>query len=91
MHQQIRNGSYSSGLKFFFTTGSQDEVMDRNNNGIIDSIDDTMGLIEELETIGYEQGKDIEYINFEDGKHDVPTWGRAMPLFLLWGWGMKNN
>ncbi|HVG41257.1 MAG TPA: alpha/beta hydrolase-fold protein, partial [Chitinophagaceae bacterium] len=43
MHHQIRNGKYYPGLKFFFTTGSQDEVMDRNNNGIIDSIDDTLG------------------------------------------------
>jgi len=89
MHQQIRGGTFYPGLKFFFSTGSQDEVMDRNNNGIIDSIDDTLALISELEQKGYEAKKDIEYINFEDGKHDVETWGRAMPLFLQWGWGSK--
>jgi hypothetical protein len=25
------------------------------------------------------------YLEFEDGRHDVPTWGRAMPEFLRWG------
>ena len=33
---------------------------------------------------------DIHYINYEDGKHDVKTWGRAMPAFLKWGWGEVN-
>jgi enterochelin esterase-like enzyme len=46
MHKLIRQGHYKPGLKFYFTTGSLDEKMDRNNNGIIDSIDDTLGLIE---------------------------------------------
>ena len=87
MHKQIREGKYHPWLKFYFTTGSLDEKMDRNNNGVIDSIDDTQGLIEELEKKGYQHGKDIVYVNYEDGKHDVVTWGRAMPEFLKWGWG----
>jgi hypothetical protein len=29
----------------------------------------------------------IEYLELEDGKHDVPTWGKAFPDFLKWGWG----
>ena len=49
IHQQIRNGSYYPWLKFFFQCGNMDETKDRNNNGIIDSIDDTMDLIKELE------------------------------------------
>ncbi len=85
MHQRVRQGKYQPHLKFFFTTGSLDETADRNNNGTIDSIDDTLGLMEELKQLGYSEGKDIHYINYEDGKHDVATWGRAMPLFLLWG------
>lgn len=91
MHAQIRSGTYRPSLRFFFTTGSLDETADRNNNGIIDSIDDTLGLIAELEKQGYRQKEDIEYINFDDGRHDVPTWGRGMPLFLKWAWGRKGN
>jgi enterochelin esterase-like enzyme len=86
MHQQIKNGKYHPGLKFFLTTGSLDETEDRNNNGIIDSIDDTLALINDLEKLGYQKGKDIVYINYEDGRHDVATWARAMPEFLKWGW-----
>jgi enterochelin esterase-like enzyme len=84
MHQQVRNGSYKPGLKFFFQCGNMDETMDRNNNGIIDSIDDTRDLIKELEAKGYKEGKDIYYLEMPDGRHDIPTWGRAMPEFLSW-------
>jgi enterochelin esterase-like enzyme len=85
MHQQIRKGHYAPWLKFFFQTGVLDETADRNNNGIIDSIDDTLSLMDELEKKGYQRGKDMVYLEFEDGRHDVPTWGRAMPEFLRWG------
>jgi len=87
MHQQIRNGKYQPGLRFYFTTGSMDETADRNNNGIIDSIDDTQDLIKDLNQLGYTTDYEVKYINYEDGKHDVQTWGRAMPGFLLWAWG----
>lgn len=87
MHQVIRNGKYHRGLKFFFQCGNMDETMDRNNNGIIDSIDDTLDIIKELEAKGYDREKDIEYLEMPDGRHDIATWGRAMPEFLKWGWG----
>lgn len=87
MHQQIRSGAYHPGLRFYFTTSSLDETADRNNNGVTDSIDDTLALIEELKAKGYNTQYDIKYINYEDGKHDIATWGKAMPEFLLWGWG----
>ena len=90
MHKQVREGIFKPGLKFYFTTGSLDEKMDRNHNGIIDSIDDTMGLIEELEKKGYDRENDIFYKNYENGRHDVFTWGKAMPDFLKWGWGIKR-
>lgn len=89
MHQLVRQGRYSAGLRFYFTTGSMDETADRNNNGIIDSIDDTLDLVAELKKKGYKEGSEIHYINYKDGKHDVATWGRAMPDFLLWGWSTE--
>jgi enterochelin esterase-like enzyme len=87
IHQEIRKGKYQSGLKFFFQCGNMDETMDRNNNGIIDSIDDTLDLITELERKGYNKQKDIFYLEMADGRHDISTWARAMPVFLKWGWG----
>ena len=87
IHQEIRRGNYSPWLKFFFQCGNMDETKDRNNNGIIDSIDDTLDLIKELKDKGYDREKNIAYLEMADGRHDVPTWGRAMPEFLKWGWG----
>lgn len=91
MHSQIRNGGYAPWLKFFFETGTLDEIADRNKNGIIDSIDDTLSLIEELVTKGYDPAADIRYLEIKDGRHDVATWGRAFPEFLKWGWGRISN
>ena len=90
MHQQIRNGDYYPWLKFFFECGAADEEDDRNNNGIIDSIDDTLDLIKELVEKGYDEDQDIRYLQIDDGKHDIETWARAMPDFLKWGWGIGN-
>ncbi len=91
MHNQIRNGEYYPWLKFFFETGTLDETADRNANGIIDSIDDTTSLIEELVKKGYDPKKDIYYLEIKDGRHDVPTWGKAFPVFLKWGWSVDQK
>lgn len=90
IHNEIRNGKYYPWLHFFFETGTLDEIADRNHNGIIDSIDDTLALIKELEKKGYNAEKDIQYLEMGDGKHDVATWGRAFPEFLKWGWETKQ-
>lgn len=89
MQQKIRNGRYVNGLSFFFQCGKLDETNDRNNNGIIDAVEDTLDTIHELLKKGYHP-HEIAYLEYEDGRHDVPTWGRAMPEFLKWGWGNKK-
>jgi enterochelin esterase-like enzyme len=86
LHRQIKDGNYAPWLKFFFECGALDETKDRNNNGVIDSIDDTLDLIEQLKQKGYTDS-DIMYLELADGMHDVPTWAKAFPYFLKWGWG----
>ena len=87
MHRQVRAGAHYPWLRFFFEVGTRDETADRNNNGIIDAIDDTISLIEELHLKGYDRSA-LHYLELQDGRHDVPTWGRAFPAFLKWGWGL---
>ena len=89
MHLQVRNGGYYPWLKFFFETGTMDETADRNQNGIIDAIDDTVSLVDELVKKGYDKNADIKYLELNDGKHDVNTWAKAFPAFLRWGWERK--
>jgi enterochelin esterase-like enzyme len=91
MHAQVRDGEYVPWLQFFFQTGTMDEDKDRNNNGVIDSIDDTKDLIAELVQKGYSEAADIQYLEIENGKHDIATWAKAMPAFLKWGWGTTKE
>jgi enterochelin esterase-like enzyme len=87
MHAQVRKSGYRPGMKFFFQCGELDESQDRNKNGVIDSIDDTVDLMRELVKKGYLEGRDFYYLQMPDGKHDVTSWAKAIPMFLKWGWG----
>lgn len=91
IHNKIRRGHYAPWMQFFFSTGTLDETADRNNNGIIDSIDDTLDLIKELEKKGYDPEKDIKYLQIDDGRHDVATWARAFPAYLLWSFRQQQS
>ncbi len=87
MHDIIRNTTDKPALKFWLQTGTKDETADRNKNGIIDSIDDTVDLIKELESKGYTRPADIQYLEVVGGSHNVATWADAMPKFLVWAFG----
>jgi enterochelin esterase-like enzyme len=90
MHLQIRKGKFKPGMKFWFQTGTRDELSDRNENGVIDSIDDTLDLVAELTTKGYRPFKDIQYLEIKNGEHNQATWAEAMPYFLKWAFGKQD-
>lgn len=85
MHHQVRHSELRPGMRFYLQCGELDEECDRNSNGVIDSIDDTIDLMRELLRKGYMEGKDFVYHQLPDGRHDVKTWSRAFPAFLRWG------
>jgi enterochelin esterase family protein len=87
MHNVIRNTGARPDLKFWLQTGTKDETADRNKNGIIDSIDDAVDLIQELEQKGYTRPADIQYLEMVGGSHNIATWAEAMPKFLVWAFG----
>ena len=84
MHDIIRRSTHHPGMKFWFEVGTKDEESDRNNNGVIDAIDDTRDLIDELAALGYRPHEDIKYEEIEGGEHNPKTWGAIMPVFLKW-------
>lgn len=90
MHAQIRDCSFKPDLKFWFQTGTHDETDDRDKDGIIDSIQDTLECIAELEYKGYKWGADIAYCEIAGGEHNPETWSAAIPEFLKWAFGMKK-
>ncbi len=86
MHDILLNSGKNDGQRFWFEVGTLDEEDDRNNNGIIDAIDDTVDLIGILRAKGYSEA-DTRYLEIPDGTHDPMTWGEAMPDFLYWAFG----
>lgn len=87
IHHTVQQGPRRKGLHFWFQAGTEDEEEDRNNNGIIDAIDDTLDLITELKQHGYHEGRDIRYVEVLGGQHNPETWGKVMPDFLRWAFG----
>jgi len=83
IHDMVAADKKRDGLKFWLQTGTHDETDDRNNNGIIDSIDDTLDLIIALKLKGYTDA-DIEYLEVEKGEHNFKTWSLVLVDFLLW-------
>ena len=67
--------------QFWFQTGTLDEKNDRDHNGIIDVIDDTLRTIQALREKGVPK-KHIAYVEVKGGRHDWQTWKKAMPYFL---------
>lgn len=85
MHDTILNSTKAlhTNQFFWFMAGTGDEDEDRNNNGVIDAIDDTVHCLESMETIGL-RSEQLRYVEIQDGTHDPATWGKAMPDFLDW-------
>ncbi len=84
MHAQIRQKTDKPALKFWFEAGTDDETSDRNHNGVIDAIDDTLDLMNELAAKGYRRDEDFTYVQVPGGRHNPETWASVMPGFLTW-------
>lgn len=89
MHRRIRESTRREGLQFWFQTGTNDETGDRNKNGIIDSIDDTMDMIKEMKSLGYSD-QDITYKEVNEGEHNFHTWSKVFPEFLRWSFPVNK-
>ena len=68
--------------KFWFQTGTLDETNDRDNNGVIDVIDDTLRTIQALREKGVAK-KNIAYVEIKGGRHNWQTWRKVMGGFLV--------
>jgi len=83
MHRRVRETVGRPALRMWFETGLQDEAADRDGDGVIDAVQDTEELIEELERKGYRRGRDMVHLTVQGG-HDLPTWKRLLPEWLTW-------
>ena len=86
--QLVKESNTKKDLNLWFQIGWLDENADRDGDGLIDSIGDTLDLIRELNAKGYQSGKEIEYVEVGNGHHDHKTMARVFPKFLKW-WNAK--
>ncbi len=91
LHTQVLNSDWRPDLRFWFQAGTADETQDRNRNGVIDAIDDTVQLINILSAKGYRRDIDMVYHEVPGGRHEPATWARVMLLFLRWFAEVKLN
>ena len=84
VHNYVAKAKKVSPVRFWFMAGTEDETSDRNNNGIIDAIDDTMQLMAILKEKGKEEEKDFTYVEVKGGRHEPETWGTVVMDFMRW-------
>lgn len=84
VHEMVRGTAVKPNLRLWFEAATQDEASDRDNNGVIDAIQDTLELIDELEKIGFSRGEDVLYVQVPGGRHNYDTWAQQFPHFLRW-------
>ena len=84
VHRHVRAAVAKPALRLWLEAGTRDETADRDGNGVIDAVQDTLELMDELEAKGYRRGEDLAYHQIEGGEHHEATWARALPEFLRW-------
>lgn len=85
-HTIVRESEKREGLRLrlWFEAGTNDETDDRDGNGVIDAIQDTTELMDELRLKGYVEGEDMAYVEVGGGQHNQATWAKVLPDFLKW-------
>lgn len=82
-HSLARRAFKPPPFRLFFEAGTRDEISDRDGDGIIDAIQDTQELIDDLRAAGCTADQ-ITYVEVPGGRHDFETWARVLPVFLEW-------
>jgi enterochelin esterase-like enzyme len=84
LHAMVGESKIKPDVKFWLMTGTEDETADRNQNGIIDSIDDTIDVVKALKVLGFRKPEDVFYYEMVGGQHNPESWSEALPAFLIW-------
>lgn len=91
MHGLVRARPPHPSHRFWLQTGTLDERNDRNENGVIDSIEDCLDMVDALLAAGLDARHALRYVQVEGGRHHPDTWGRVMPDFLVWAFGAEGG
>jgi predicted alpha/beta superfamily hydrolase len=84
IHQMVRTTRRPENWRVYMQAGSHDEHSDRNGNGIIDAIEDTLDLMKELRKHGFNRPDELRFVLAKEGFHNQHTWSQVLPDFLYW-------
>ena len=84
MQRIVRESDKRDGLRMWFMAGTEEERIDSDGDGVIDMVQDTLELMDELALKGYRSGVDMAYYQLEGGQHLPAAWHKALPEFLSW-------
>jgi len=90
IHDVIRNSDAAKNFRCWLMAGSADETADRNNDGVIDSVEDTLDLAELLQDKGLRNGTNLTFEIVPGAKHNHDSWNLSMEKFLLFAFGKTS-
>jgi iron(III)-enterobactin esterase len=90
IHDVIRNSAVAKNFRCWLMAGSEDETADRNRDGVIDSVEDTLDLADILQDKGLRNGIDLTFEIVPGASHNHDSWNLSMEHFLLFAFG-KNS
>lgn len=84
-HRMVRETPERSVVpRLWFTAGDKEETDDRDGNGVIDAVQDTTELIDELARHGLKRHGNLAFQLVEGGEHNETAWARELGGFLWW-------
>ena len=78
-------------VRFWFQAGTADETEDRDGNGVIDAIQDTTELIDELVARGWKPGSNLTYREMVGGRHEPASWREVFGEFARFAFSGRTH
>lgn len=92
----VEHDARRDGLRIWLAVGTAEETDDRDNDGIIDAVGDTLDIASALRRRGYSvnpayaqqpsANEDVALYLLQDGQHNQASWAKMLPLFLQWAY-----
>lgn len=83
LHNRVRGLSGAPTGRFWFSAGDREEEDDRDGDGVIDAVDDTLDLIGELKAKGVPDER-LFWQFIPGGNHSETTWADWLEPMFLW-------
>lgn len=83
-------------FSMWLAAGDAEETSDRDDDGLIDVVDDAQDVIDAVSSKAMKSGSldadlDIQLIVVPGGRHEQATWKRMLPDFLIWAYPVEGR